>query len=92
MPAGHLVARLKLALHGDEDLDHLHHAGGQVVAAADLLDLVLEPVIERALLRVELLVQGLDLGGILFVAQRQLPPLAAAQRLQQLLGDLRAGL
>jgi hypothetical protein len=22
--AGHLVARLKLALHGDEDLDHLH--------------------------------------------------------------------
>jgi hypothetical protein len=27
--AGHLVARLDLALHSDEDLDHLHHAGRQ---------------------------------------------------------------
>src|SRR6266487_987321 len=25
---GHLVAGLNLALHRDEDLDHLHHAGG----------------------------------------------------------------
>ena len=48
--AGHLVARLDLALHGDEDLDHLHHAGRQFVAALQLLDLVEEALFE-ALLR-----------------------------------------
>jgi hypothetical protein len=90
--AGHLVARLKLALHGDEDLDHLHHARRQVVAAADLLDLVLEAVIERAFLRLVLLVQGLDLGRVLLVAEGKLPPLATRQRFQQFLGDLGAGL
>src|ERR1700745_970216 len=35
--AGHLVARLNLALHRDEDLDHLHHAGRQLVATLQLL-------------------------------------------------------
>src|SRR6202034_1427532 len=40
--AGHLVARLDLALHGDEDLDHLHDAGRQLVATLQLLDLVEE--------------------------------------------------
>ena len=34
--AGHLVARLQLALHGDEHLDHLHHARRQFVAALQL--------------------------------------------------------
>ena len=48
--AGHLVAGLDLALHGDEDLDHLHHAGRQLVAALQLLDLVDEALLE-ALLR-----------------------------------------
>src|SRR3712207_7203837 len=42
VPAGHLVAGLELALHRDEDLDHLHHAGRQLVAALQLLDLALE--------------------------------------------------
>jgi hypothetical protein len=44
--AGHLVARLDLALHGDEDLDHLHHARRQFVAALQLLDLVDEAVFQ----------------------------------------------
>ena len=44
--AGHLVARLQLALHRDEDLDHLHHARRQLVAALQLLDLVLEAVLQ----------------------------------------------
>jgi uncharacterized membrane protein len=43
--AGHLVAGLQLALHRDEDLDHLHHAGRQLVAALKLLDLVLEAAV-----------------------------------------------
>ena len=46
MTASHLVARLQLALHRNEDLDHLHHARRQLVAALQLLDLVLEPVNE----------------------------------------------
>ena len=41
--AGHLVARLQLALHRDEHLDHLEHARRQLVAALELLDPVLEP-------------------------------------------------
>jgi hypothetical protein len=75
---GHLVAGLQLALHRDEDLDHLHHARRQIVAAAHLLDLVLETVLERALLRLELRVERLDGLRIGLFAQRQLPPLAAA--------------
>ena len=43
--AGHLVARLKLALHRDEDLDHLEHARRQLVAALELLDAVLEAAV-----------------------------------------------
>ena len=58
---GHLVARLKLALHRDEDLDHLHHARRQVVAAGDLLDLVLEAGFS-ALLDLVLLVRASTSG------------------------------
>src|SRR3546814_7782588 len=38
--AGHLVARLQLALHRDEDLDHLEHARGEFVAALELFDAI----------------------------------------------------
>src|SRR3984893_4172829 len=47
--SGHLVAGLNLALHRDEDLDHLHHAGWQLVAALQLLDLVEEALLEALL-------------------------------------------
>ena len=47
VPAGHLVAGLQFALHRDEDLDHLHHARRQFVAALQLFDLVLEALLER---------------------------------------------
>ena len=91
--SGHLVARLQLALHGDEDLDHLHHTRRQVVATTDLFDLVLEAMLKGAFLRLVLLVQGLDLLGVVFFANGQLPPLTARQLfVQQLLGDLGLGL
>ena len=90
--AGHLVAGLQLALHRDEDLDHLHHARRQVVAAADLLDLVLEAAVERLLLQLELAVQRLLRLGVGILAEGELPPLAARQRAEQLLVDDRAGL
>ena len=60
--AGHLVARLDLALHRDEDLDHLHHAGRQLVAALQLLDLVEEAALEALLGLVVLLAHGLELA------------------------------
>ncbi len=47
--AGHLVARLQLALHRHEDADHLHHARSQFVAAAQLFDLVGETLVEARL-------------------------------------------
>ena len=90
--AGHLVAGLELALHRDEDLDHLHHARRQVVAAADLLDLVLEAALERLLLQLELAVQRLLALRVGVLAEGELPPLAARQRAEQLLVDDRAGL
>jgi len=45
----HFVTRLKLTLHGEEDIDHLHHDRGQIVAAAHLFDLVFEAAIEAEL-------------------------------------------
>ena len=65
--AGHLVAGLDLALHRDEDLDHLHHAGRQLVAALQLLDLVEEALFEAASCFVVLLPDRLDLGHQLVV-------------------------
>ena len=50
MATGHLVAGLDLALHGDEDLDHFHHAGRQLIATLQLFDFVEEALFE-ALLR-----------------------------------------
>ena len=46
--AGHLVARLDLALHSDEDLDHLHDARRHFIAALDLFDLVHEALFKAA--------------------------------------------
>ena len=85
MTTGHLVARLQLALHRDEHLDHLHHARRQIVAATDLFDLVVEAVVQRTLLRLILIVQGFNVLGLGFFAKGKLPPLATAERGQQIL-------
>jgi DNA-directed RNA polymerase subunit beta len=45
--AGHLVAGLQLALHRDKDLDHLEHAGGELIAAFELLLAILDLVLDR---------------------------------------------
>ena len=75
MTAGHLVARLDLALHGDEDLDHLHHARGQFITALQLLDLVEEAVFQTLLGLFVLKLHGFEFGECLFVLQRDVPPL-----------------
>ena len=86
--AGHLVAGLDLALHRDEDLDHLHHAGRKLVATLQLLDLVEEALLEQLLRFVVLLADGLDLGHQLVVGRSELPPLRARILVQHRLGDL----
>src|SRR6185312_16314457 len=86
--AGHLVAGLDLALHRDEDLDHLHHARRQLVAALQLLDLVEEALLEQLLGLVVLLPDRLDLGHQLVVGRGELPPLRARIFVQHGAGDL----
>src|SRR5437868_2150730 len=75
MAAGHLVAGLNLALYRDENLDHLHHAGRELVAALQLLDLVEEALLEALLALVVLLPDRFDLRHHLVVGDGELPPL-----------------
>ena len=63
--AGHLVADRQLALHRDVDLDQLDDARRQLVAAADLLLLLLELVADDF---------DLPLGALLELAQVLLEP------------------
>src|SRR5262249_36217177 len=86
--ARHLVAGLDLALHRDEDLDHLHYAGRKLVTPLQLLDLVEEPLLEQLLRLVVLLTDRLDLRHQLVVGRSKQPPLRARIFVQHRLGDL----
>ena len=85
--AGHLVAGLDLALHRDEDLHHLHHARGELVAALELFDLVEEAAFQPLLRLVILLAHGLDLGHQRVVADGEDPPLRARIFVEQTRGS-----
>jgi hypothetical protein len=78
--AGHLVARLQLALHRDEDLDHLHHAGRQLVAALQLLDLVSKRFCRRSTAASNCASAPRSRPSPLVVLDGDLPPLAARTR------------
>ena len=84
MTSSHFVARLKLALHRHEHLDHFHHARGQIITTADLFNLVLEPGIQSTLLRLILLVQRLDHLCRLLVFQSNLPPCGTWERIKHI--------
>ena len=71
--AGHLVADRQLALHRDVDLDQLDDARRQLVAAADLLLLLLELVPDDF---------DLALGALLELAQVVLEPRIVGRDLQ----------
>src|SRR5262249_25733894 len=88
MTAGHLVARLDLSLHGDEDFHPLHYARRGFVAALQLLDLVEEALFEPLLRLVVLFADGLNLGHQLVVRRGELPPLRAGILLEHRTGDL----
>src|SRR3546814_18264765 len=70
---------LELALHRHEDLDHLHDAGRQLVAALQLLDLVLEPVLEPLDALVEMAADPLEFGHRLIVRHHDLAPQAGRE-------------
>ena len=81
--AGHLVARLKLALHRDEHLDHLEHARRQLVAALELLDAILEAPVDGVHGLVILGLERLEIGLTLVVLDRDLPPVVALDVLER---------
>ena len=58
--AGHLVADLQLALHGDVDLDLLDHARRQLVAGREQLDPLVVELLEHLDLRLRLVDQQAD--------------------------------
>ncbi|KIU01578.1 hypothetical protein QU38_00910, partial [Staphylococcus aureus] len=72
--AGHLVARLQLALHRDEDLDHLEHARRQLVAALQLLAAVLELLLDALHGLVILALHRFEVALDLVVLNGELPP------------------
>ncbi len=60
--AGHLVARLQLALNRHEDLDHLEHARSEFIAPFQLFLTVVELVFDDLDGIVILRLDGFDLG------------------------------
>ena len=74
MAAGHLVARLQLALHRHEHLDHLEHAGRQLVAPLQLLAPIDELVLDQLGGIVILLLHRFQVRLHRVVGDRELPP------------------
>ena len=71
----------------NEDLDHLHHARRQFVAALKLFDLILEALLQIAYrFAFEYAPDRLDILGVLVVLDGNLPPLSAGVVFQHLLG------
>ena len=85
--AGHLVARLQLALHRDEHFDDLHHARRQFIAALQLVDLVREARVEALLGVVVLLLQRFDLDHRVFRLRGRSATTGRAELVEHVLGD-----
>ena len=85
--AGHLVARLQLALHRDEHLDHLQHARRQLVAALQLLDAVVELGDDRRNGLVILRLDRFQIALARIVGHRDLPPFALLDLVEQRVVD-----
>ena len=80
--AGHLVSDLKLALHGDVDLDQLDDARRQLVALLQQLDALLVDVVQDLDVRVGLAIDQLHASAELLLGERQAEDFLAGQRLQ----------
>ena len=91
MAAGHLVTWLKLALHRDEDLHHLHHARRQFIAALHFFDLTLKPLLQLFDRSIEFALHGFNFGHCGIIRDRDLPPCRLGEFIQHFIGDDRAG-
>ena len=91
MAASHLVAGLQLAFNGDEDLDHLHDAGAQIIAALQLVDLVFKPFLKFGDIGLEMSLKGFDILHHPVVGNHDLRTLAGGEAVKHLIGDLGAG-
>src|SRR3546814_9901321 len=83
--AGHLVARLQLALYRDEHLDHLEHARRQLVAPLQLLDTIFQLAADQGLGVVILRLHRLEVGLDLVVLDRELRSEEHTSELQSLM-------
>src|SRR5690606_18271617 len=85
--ASHLVTGLDLPLHRDEDLDHLHHAGRQLIAPLQLVDLVDKPALKVILRFLVLLMDVLNLCLSFLIHTADLAPLPARNYGEHVHGD-----
>jgi hypothetical protein len=90
VPAGHLVARLQAALDGQVDLDHLQHAGGQLVALRQLLLLLVERHVEAVARLLERVLDRLELVGQVLVGRADVEPVVLLDAREVLLVDRRS--
>jgi hypothetical protein len=87
--AGHLVARLQLALHGDKDLDHLHDARGSSSPRCSFSTLSSKRLIELDRF-VDTASSSPRVRPGLVVDDGELPPQTADSSTEHLFGDLAA--
>src|SRR3546814_17894113 len=73
-----------LALHRDEDLDHLEHARGEFVAAFELLLAVLELVVDALYGLVVLRLDRFDLRLTIVIGNREREPFNSLYAFEQL--------
>ncbi len=85
--ARHLVANLKLALHGHIDLDQLDHARGQLVALLQKLNTLLVDPVNDLDMRVRLAVDLLDPVDDLAIPRLNPQEVVARKRLQHVVGN-----
>ena len=90
--ARHLVTRLYATLDGHVDLDHLQHAGRQIVTRGNLVTLLFQTLVKILAQLFQLPGSGFQLLVGLFVFQTDLEPLALVQFIDIGLGDLGTGL
>ncbi|MNT43389.1 hypothetical protein D3C72_1798590 [compost metagenome] len=89
MTAGHLVARLQAALDGQVHLDHLEHAGGQLIALRELLALFFERQVEVMALLLDGVLDGLQLGSHIVFGWANVEPVEFLHAVEIRLVDLR---
>ncbi len=89
---GHFIARLQLALHRNEDLDHLHDAWWQFIPGLNLFDLIVETGLNAGDAFVKLLAQNVQVVIGRGIIHRDLAQLTIGQLVQGGLFSNRPGL